>query len=131
MRKGTKTIMTEVSGYFADDGNFFTSEEQCRDYEVNQIKEKLFDITFDINLKKPHYVDDMTYFIPKNQKDIEMFLLVREYYGCITNGITLDSPLSIYKYDYEREEYINIIQQCKELIVVINSLVPNTFPKIT
>lgn len=131
MRKGTKTITTEVSGYFADDGTFFIEEEKCRDYEAEQFKRKLFNITFDVNLEKPRYVDDMTYFIPKNQKDIEMFIFVREYYNCIADGITLDSPLTIYKYDYEREEYIDIIQYCKELIAEINFLVPDTFSETT
>ena len=129
MRKGTKTITTEVSGYFADDGTFFIEEEECRDYEAEQFKRKLFNITFDINLEKPRYVDDITYFIPKNQKDIEMFIFVREYYSCIVNGITLNSPLSIYKYDYNREEYIDMLQQYKELTAEINSIVPNTIPK--
>ena len=131
MQKGTKTITTEVSGYFADDGTFFIAEEECRKWEAEQFKRKLLDITFDLNFKKPIYVDDMTYFIPKNQKDIEMFIFVREYYSCIANGITLNSPLSIYKYDYNREEYIDIIQQCKELMAEINFLVPDTFPKTT
>ena len=33
MTEGIKVM--EVKGYFADDGKFFTSEEQCYDYEFN------------------------------------------------------------------------------------------------
>ena len=129
MTEGNKTM--EVKGYFADDGKFFTSEEQCRNYEVDQIKEKLFDITFDLNFDKSENVDDMTYFTPKNQKDIENFIAVNEYCGYTTKGISLNSPISIYKYDYRNDEYIDMVKQCKELIAEINFLVPDTFPKTT
>ena len=95
MTEGTKTI--EVKGYFADDGKFFTSEEQCRDYEVNRGKEKLFDITFDSNFEKPKDIADVIYFIPKNQKDIEKFIAVNEAYGYSTIGISWNSTMSIYK----------------------------------
>ena len=127
MTEGTKVM--EVNGYFADDGKFFTSEEQCRDYEVDQIKEKLFDITFDLNFDKPENVDDMTYFTPKNQKDIENFIAVREAYGYSTTGISLNSPISIYEYDERIDGYIDIVKQYKELITKINSVVPNTIPE--
>ena len=127
MTEGTKTM--EVKGYFADDGKFFTSEEQCYDYEFNQIKEKLFDITFDLNFEKPEDVDDMIYFVPKNQKDIENFIAVNEAYGYSTEGISLDSPISIYEYDERIDGYIDIIKQYKELITKINSVVPNTIPE--
>ena len=73
----------------------------------------------------------MTYFTPKNQKDIENFIAVREAYGYFTTGISLNSPVSIYKYDYRNDEYIDMVKQCKELIAEINFLVPNTFPKTT
>ena len=131
MRKGTKTITTEVSGYFADDGKFFTSEDQCRDYEFNQIQEKLFDTTFDSNFEKPEDIGDMIYFIPKNQTDIENFIAVNEAHGYSTIGISLNSPMSIYKYDERNDGYIDIVKQCKELIAEINFLVPDTFPKTT
>ena len=127
MTEGTKTM--EVKGYFADDGKFFTSEEQCYDYEFNQIKEKLFDITFDLNFEKPEDVDDMIYFVPKNQKDIENFIAVNEAYGYSTEGISLDSPISIYEYDERIDGYIDIVKQYKELITKINSVVPNTIPE--
>ena len=127
MTEGTKTM--EVKGYFADDGNFFTSEEQCYDYEFNQIKEKLFDITFDLNFEKPEDVDDMIYFVPKNQKDIENFIAVNEAYGYSTEGISLNSPISIYEYDERIDGYIDIVKQYKELITKINSIVPNTIPE--
>ena len=129
MTEGTKTM--EVKGYFADDGKFFTSEEQCRDYEFVQIKEKLFDITFDLNFEKPEDVDDMIYFVPKNQKDIENFITVNEAYGYSTMGISLNSPISIYKYNERNDAYIDMVKQCKELITEINSIVPDTFPKTT
>ena len=129
MTEGTKVM--EVKGYFSDDGEFFLSEEQCRDYEFNQLKEKLFDITFDSNYEKPEDIDDVIYFIPKNQKDIENFIAVNEVYDYPTIGISLNSPMSIYKYDTRNEEYIDIGKQCKELIAEINSLVPDTFPKTT
>ena len=124
MKAGTNVI--EVEGYFADDGEFFVNKEDCEDYEVDQLKRKLFDITFDLNFEKTEYIDDIKYFVPKNQKDIEMFLTVNNYYGYIVNGITLDSPLSIYKYDYKKEEYIDLIQQYKELTAEINFIAPNT-----
>ena len=127
MTEGTKTM--EVKGYFADDGKFFTSEEQCYDYEFNQIKEKLFDITFDLNFEKPEDVDDMIYFVPKNQKDIENFIAVNEAYGYSTEGISLNSPISIYEYDERIDGYIDIVKQYKELITKINSIVPNTIPE--
>ena len=127
MTEGTKTM--EVKGYFADDGKFFTSKEQCYDYEFNQIKEKLFDITFDLNFEKPEDVDDMIYFVPKNQKDIENFIAVNEAYGYSTEGISLDSPISIYEYDERIDGYIDIVKQYKELITKINSVVPNTIPE--
>lgn len=129
MTEGTKTM--EVKGYFADDGKFFTSEEQCRDYEVNQIKERVFDITFGLGFEKPEDVSDMIYFVPKNQKDIENFIAVNEAYGYSTIGISLNSPISIYKYDARNNEYIDMVKQCKELIAEINFLVPDTFPKTT
>ena len=129
MTEGTKTI--EVKGYFADDGKFFTSEEQCRDYEVNRGKEKLFDITFDSNFEKPKDIADVIYFIPKNQKDIEKFIAVNEAYGYSTIGISLNSPMSIYKYNECDDGYIDIVKQCKELIAEINFLVSDTFPKTT
>lgn len=129
MTEGTKIM--EVNGYFADDGKFFTSEEECLSYEVNQLKEKLFDITFDLNFEKPENIYDMTYFTPKNQKDIENFIAVREAYGYSTKGISLNSPMSIYKYDAYNDEYIDMIKQCKELIAEINFLAPDTFPKTT
>ena len=124
MIERTKTM--EVKGYFANDGKFFTSEEQCRNYELDQIEEKLFDITFDLSFEKPENVCDMTYFTPKNQKDIENFIAVREAYGYATRGISLNSPMSIYKYDAHNNEYIDMVKQCKELIAEINFLVPNT-----
>ena len=129
MTEGTKTM--EVKGYFADDGKFFTSEEQCYDYELNQLKEKLFDITFGLNFEKPKDVSDMIYFIPKNQKDIENFIAINEAYGFATEGISLNSPISIYKYNEHNDVYIDIVKQCKELIAEINFLVPGTFPKTT
>lgn len=129
MTEGTKTM--EVNGYFADDGKFFTDEEECRDYEVNQLKRKLFDITFDLNFEKPEDVSDMIYFIPKNQKDIENFIAVNQSYEYSTRGISLNSPKSIYKYDERNDGYIDIVKQCKELIAEINFLVPDTFPKTT
>ena len=129
MTEGTKIM--EVKGYFADDGKFFTDEDQCRDYEVNQLKEKLFDITFDLNFEKAENVDDIMYFTPKNQKDIETFITVNEAYGYSTIGISLNSPMSIYKYDERNDGYIDIVKQCKELIAEINFLVPDTFPKTT
>ena len=127
MTEGTKTM--EVKGYFADDGKFFTSEEQCYDYEFNQLKEKLFDITFGLNFEKPEDVDDMIYFVPKNQKDIENFIAVNEAYGYSTEGISLNSPISIYEYDERIDGYIDIVKQYKELITKINSVVPNTVPE--
>ena len=127
MTEGTKVM--EVKGYFADDGKFFISEEQCRDYEINQIEEKLFDITFDLSFEKPENVCDMTYFTPKNQKDIENFIAVREAYGYSTIGISLNSPISIYEYDERIDGYIDIVKQYKELITKINSVVPNTIPE--
>ena len=129
MTEGTKTM--EVKGYFADDGKFFTDEEECRNYEVIQLKTKLFDITFGLNFEKPEDVSDMIYFIPKNQKDIENFIAVNEAYEYSTRGISLNSPMSIYKYDARNDEYIDIVKQCKELIAEINFLVPDTFPKTT
>ena len=127
MTEGTKTM--EVKGYFADDGKFFISEEQCYDYELNQLKEKLFDITFDLNFEKPEYIDDIRYFVPKNQKDIENFITVNEAYGYSTMGISLNSPISIYKYNERNDDYIDMVKQCKELIAEINSVVPNTIPE--
>lgn len=127
MTEGTKTM--EVKGYFADDGKFFTSEEQCCDYEFNQLKEKLFDITFDLNFEKPKDVDDIIYFIPKNQKDIENFIAVNEAYGYSTIGISFNSPISIYKYNGCNDGYIDMLQQYRELTAEINSVVPNTIPK--
>ena len=129
MTEGTKTM--EVKGYFADDGKFFTSEEQCCDYEFNQLKEKIFDITFGLNFEKPEDVGDIIYFVPKNQKDIENFIAVNETYGYSTEGISLNSPISIYKYNERNDGYIDIVKQCKELIAEINFLAPDTFPKTT
>lgn len=129
MTEGTKVM--EVKGYFADDGKFFTDEDACRNYEVDQIEEKLFNITFDLNFEKPENVCDMTYFTPKNQKDIENFIAVKEAYGYATKGISLNSPMSVYKYDAPNNEYIDMVKQCKELIAEINFLVPDTFPKTT
>ena len=127
MTEGTKTM--EVKGYFADDGKFFTSEEHCCDYEFNQIKEKLFDTTLDSNFEKAEDIGDVIYFIPKNQKDIENFIAVNEAYEYSTIGISLNSPISIYKYDERIDGYIDIVKQCKELITEINSVVPNTIPE--
>ena len=127
MTEGTKTM--EVKGYFADDGKFFISEEQCYDYELNQLKEKLFDITFDLNFEKPEYIDDIRYFVPKNQKDIENFITVNEAYGYSTMGISLNSPISIYKYNERNDDYIDMVKQCKEFIAEINSVVPNAIPE--
>lgn len=124
MIEGTKVM--EVRGYFADDGEFFTDEDSCRDYEVEQIKRKIFDISFDLNFEKTEYIDDILYFAPKNQKDIELFLEVNEYYGYFVEGITPCSPISIYKYDNNRGEYIDMVRQCNELIDEINKIVPNT-----
>ena len=129
MTEGTKTM--EVKGYFADDGKFFTREEQCYDYELNQLKEKLFDITFGLNFEKPEDIGDIMYFVPKNQKDIENFITINEAYGYSTMGISVNSPISIYKYDECNDDYIDIVKQCKELIADINFLVPGTFPKTT
>lgn len=129
MTEGTKVM--EVKGYFADDGKFFTDEEECRNYENIQLKTKLFDITFGLNFKKPEDVSDMIYFIPKNQKDIENFIAVNQAYEYSTRGISLNSPMSIYKYDVRNDEYIDMVKQCKELMAEINFLVPDTFPKTT
>ena len=127
MTEGTKVM--EVKGYFADDGKFFTDEEQCRDYEMNQLERKLFNICLDLNFEKTEYIDDILYFMPKTKKDIKNFLEVNEYYGYTADGITLDSPITIYKYDNERNEYIDLLQQCKELITEINTITPNTIPE--
>lgn len=129
MTEGTKIM--EVKGYFADDGKFFTDEDQCRNYEFNQMEEKLFDITFDSNFEKAKDIADVIYFIPKNQKDIENFIAVNEAYGYSTMGISFNSPTSIYKYDDCDDGYIDILKQCKELIAEINFLVPDTFPETT
>ena len=127
MTEGTKTM--EVKGYFADDGKFFTDEVECYDYEINQLMRKLFNITFDLNFERPENIYDMMYFIPKNQQDIEMFIAVRENYGYTTEGISLDSTISIYKYDTHSNTYIDMVKQCKELIAEINSVVPNAIPE--
>ena len=95
------------------------------------MKERLFNITFGLNFEKPEDIDDIIYFVPKNQKDIENFITVNEAYGYSTMGISLNSPVSIYKYNERNEEYIDIFKQCKELIAEINFLIPNTFPKTT
>lgn len=129
MTEGTK--MMKVNGYFADDGKFFTDEEECRNYELIQSEIKLFDITFGLNFEKPEDVSDMIYFVPKNQKDIENFIAINKAHGYSTIGISLNSPMSIYKYDERNGEYIDMIKQCKELIAEINFLVPDTFPKTT
>ena len=131
MRKGTKTITTEISGYFADDGKFFEDEVECHNYEINPLMRELFNITFDSNFEKPKEVGDMIYFVPKNQKDIENFIDVNKTYGYSTEGISLNSPISIYKYNERNCEYIDMVKQCKELIAEINFLVPDTFPKTT
>lgn len=120
MTEGFKVM--EVRGYFAEDGEFFIDEEQCRDYEIEQIKRRLFDITFDSNFEKTDYIDDILYFAPRTMKDIEFFLEVSEYYGYTTEGITLNSPITIYKYDNRRGEYIDLLQHYKDLTIEISKI---------
>ena len=129
MTEGTKTM--EVKGYFADDGEFFTDEDKCKDYEMQSLAEKIFDIAFNSKFKKATNIDEISYFTPKTKEDIDIFLTVNEYYGYVAEGISLNSPISIYKYDTNRNIYIDIMNQCKELIAEINFLVPDTFPKTT
>lgn len=129
MTEGTKVM--EVKGYFADDGEFFTDKDKCKDYEIQSLAEKIFDIAFNSKFKKATNIDEIFYFTPKTKEDIDIFLTVNEYYGYVAEGISLDSPISIYKYDTNRNIYIDIVKQCKELIAEINFLVPDTFPKTT
>lgn len=127
MKAGTKVI--EVEGYFADDGEFFTDKDECEDYEMQSLAEKIFDITFNSKFKKAKNIDDILYFIPKTKEDIDLFLTINNYYGYVVEGISLDSTISIYKYDTTRNIYIDILQQHRELTVEINSLVPDVIPE--
>ena len=127
MTEGTKVM--EIKGYFANDGEFFTDKDKCEDYEMQSLAEKIFDIAFDSKFKKTKNVDEIFYFAPKTKEDINIFLTVNEYYGYFAEGISLNSPISIYKYDTKRNIYIDILQQYKELTTEINSIVPNTISK--
>ena len=127
MKKGKKTI--EVNGYFSDDGKFFASEEQCKEHEAECLFYKISDKVFDDSFHKKCCIDDITYFAPENKEDIQTFLKVHERYEYDTEGISLNSPISIYKYDDYNGNYVDMIQQCKELITEINSVVPNTIPE--
>ena len=124
MTEGTKTM--EVKGYFADDGEFFISEEQCKDHEADCLFYKISDKVFDDSFHKECCLDDITYFSPQSKEDIQTFLKVHEMYGYDTEGIYLNSPISIYKYEDYNDKYVDILQQYKELITEINSIAPNT-----
>lgn len=127
MTEGTKTM--EVKGYFADDGKFFTSEEQCEAYEMQLLMKKISDIIFDSDFNTPEDIEDIIYFTPKTKEDIDIFITINNYYGYVVEGISLDSPISIYKFDTNYQIYIDILQQYRELTVEINSVVPNTIPE--
>ena len=124
MTEGTKTM--EVKGYFADDGKFFISEEQCEDYEMRLLMKKISDIIFDSDFNNPEDIEDIIYFTPKTKEDIDIFLTINNYYGYSVEGISLDSPVSIYKFDTDYRIYIDILQQYKELTAEINFVAPNT-----
>ena len=127
MTEGTKVM--EVKGYFADDGNFFASEEQCKEHEADCLFYRMADKVFDDSFHKKCCLDDITYFSPQSKEDIQAFLKVHEMYNYDTDGIDLNSPVSIYKYDDYNGNYVDLLQQCKELITEINSVVPNTIPE--
>ena len=124
MTEGAKVM--EVKGYFADDGEFFTDKDKCKEYEMQSLAEKIFDIAFNSKFKKATNIDEIFYFTPKTKEDINIFLTVNEYYGYVAEGIFLDSPISIYKYDTNRNIYIDMLQQYRELTAEINSIAPNT-----
>ena len=124
MTEGTKTM--EVKGYFADDGKFFTDKDECKDYEMQLLGKKISNILFDSNLEKAEDIEDIIYFTPKTKEDIDIFLTINNYYGYSVEGISLDSPVSIYKFDTDYRIYIDILQQYKELTAEINSIAPNT-----
>lgn len=124
MTEGTKTM--EVKGYFANDGEFFTDKDECEDYEMQLLKEKISNILLDSNLEEAEDIEDIIYFTPKTKEDIEIFLTINNYYGYSVEGISLDSPISIYKFDTDYRIYIDMLRQYKELIAEINSIAPNT-----
>lgn len=124
MTEGTKIM--EVNGYFADDGKFFTDKDECKGYEMQLLGKKISNILFDSDLKKVEYIEDIIYFTPKTKEDINIFLTINNYYGYSVEGISLDSPVSIYKFDTDYRIYIDMLQQYKELTTEINSIAPNT-----
>lgn len=125
MTEGTKIM--EVKGYFADDGKFFTDKDECKDYEMRLLMKKISDIIFDSDFNNnPEYIEDIIYFTPKTKEDINIFLTINNYYGYSVESISLDSPVSIYKFDTDYRIYIDMLQQYKELTAEINSIAPNT-----
>ena len=127
MTEGTKVM--KVKGYFADDGEFFTNKDECKDYEMQLLRKKISNILFNSNLEEAEDIEDIIYFTPKTKEDIHIFLTINDYYGYSTEGIFLDSPVSRYKFDTNYQIYIDILQQYRELIDEINSLIPNTIPE--
>lgn len=129
MKKGTKVL----NGYFADDGKFFEDEKKCRNYEMQKV--------FDGFKDKCRYDGDwggmprasspgkVEYFAPESKEDIANFIMVMNYFGYTTNGILVNSPISIYKFDNDKKEYINLIQEYNAFVRTLNTFLTDKIPE--
>lgn len=124
MKKGTKVL----SGYFADDGSFFENEKKCKDYEMKKIFNE-----FGRKLRYrgdygcfavSNYPGEVEYFAPKTEEDIKNFIMVMNYFGYTTNGITMNSPISVYHFDKDKKEYIDLLIEYNLFIRELNIFIP-------
>lgn len=129
MKKGTKVL----NGYFADDGEFFEDEKKCRDYEMlaifNAFKDKVrYDGDWG-SLPRATYPGKVEYFAPENQEDIGNFIMVMNYFGYTTNGISINSPVSVYKFNKDTKEYEDLILEYNANVETLNTFLSNKIPE--
>ena len=129
MKAGTKVL----NGYFADDGTFFENEKKCKDYEMkkifNEFGRKLRYKGDYGCLAVCNYPGEVEYFAPKTKEDIKNFIMVMNYFGGTTNGITMNSPISVYYFDKNKKEYIDLLIEYNLFVRELNVFIPEQIPE--
>lgn len=129
MKKGTKVL----NGYFANDGKFFEDEKKCRNYEMQKVFDEFkgkcrYDGDWG-GMPQASYPGEVEYFAPESKEDIGNFIMVMNYFGYTTNGISINSPISIYKFNKDTKEYENLIQEYNGFVRTLNVFLSDKIPE--
>lgn len=80
-------------------------------------------------MPEANYPGEVEYFAPENQEDIGNFIMVMNYFGYTTNGILINSPISIYKFNKDTKEYENLIQKYNANVRRLNVFLTDKIPE--